>query len=528
MKRYYFAALAVCMGLAAAGQDSTAADENVEKAVSNISHAITIIDSTWDKSVCGSTINTYVADSYDLDKRKASGASDVWPYTAAIEGHCAILEALKALKDADAKAYDENFSSAIEKYTGRLNRLIENLEYYRGTYMLTSYTGSHSWSPYAVPRAGSKGGANVSGILNVYDDQMWLCRELIRAYRITDNTDYRDLAAYLADYVIDGWDCWRDADGKEYGGITWGPGYNSKHACSNAPIIQPLVWLSDIYKDSEETMTYATRTESNAVKRETLRRAEVYLTMAKKVYDWQYEKLRHESGVYWDMMGADNTIKVSRGARQHVDCGDAVGNFYSYNTGTMIAGAAELYRVTGEQRYLTDMETSIDGAFKEFHRMVGSQRKYEMKTDNSASSGFNTWFNNVLFRAYIDADLYLPANGNLQKAIDGHQYCLDYAMDKRLKDDQLPIKLLNGWGSDTMTKAFHQFSFVSEMSMLAVKNLRDAARSGIESVAADGADATLDDAKVYTLSGVLIGRYADVKGSLQPGIYLCNGRKIRL
>ena len=38
----------------------------------------------------------------------------------------------------------------------------------------------------------------------------------------------------------------------------------------------------------------------------------------------------------------------------------------------------------------------------------------------------------------------------------------------------------------------------------------------------------LDEAKVYTLSGVLIGRYADVKGSLQPGIYLCNGRKIRL
>lgn len=535
MRKHYLTLAFGALCLGAAAQDAPLPDEMeqenimVQRAVENIANAITIVNSSWSKSVRGTDSNTYVADSFSFSTGLASGASDVWPYTAAIEGHCALLEALAELRSVDAEAYEANFPGTIDTYIGRLERLIDNLEYYRGTYTLVSYTGSSTWSPYAVPRASERGKANVTGILNVYDDQMWLCRELVRAYRLTGNNDYRDLAAYLADYVIDGWDCWRDANGKEYGGITWGPGYNSKHACSNAPIIQPLVWLSDIYKDSDETMRFGYRTETNSVVREYRPRTEVYLEMAKKVYDWQFEKLRTSSGVYWDMMGADNTIQVSRGQRQHVDCGNPVGNYYSYNTGTMISGAAELYRVTGEQRYLTEMEQSVDGAFREFHKYTRKHLIYEMKTDETAASGFNTWFNNVLFRSYIDADLYLPASNSLSRVFAGQQYCLDYAMANHQKREQLPIKLIDGWGDDNMTKAFHQFSFASEMSLLAVKNLRDATLNGIHDVVADSnidADAISDDAPVYSLSGVCLGRYGSVKSKLLPGIYVCAGRKL--
>ena len=142
----------------------------------------------------------------------------------------------------------------------------------------------------AVHRSSTRFTANVQGIENVYDDQMWLCRELIRAYRLTDKEEYLETAIHLADYIIDGWDCWRDADGKEYGGITWGPGYNSKHACSNAPAIQPLVWLSQICRERDEEVEYRYRDASNAVVSEMRLRSELYLDFAGKIYDWQKEK----------------------------------------------------------------------------------------------------------------------------------------------------------------------------------------------------------------------------------------------
>ena len=96
-------------------------------------------------------------------------------------------------------------------------------------------------------RGSDKEVAEVEGIMNVYDDQEWLVRELVHSYRITGNSKYLEQAEYLAAYVLDGWDCNPDANGGEVGGITWGPGYVTKHACSNGPMITPLVWLYEIY-----------------------------------------------------------------------------------------------------------------------------------------------------------------------------------------------------------------------------------------------------------------------------------------
>ena len=85
---------------------------------------------------------------------------------------------------------------------------------------------------------------------------MWLAREFIRAYKNTGMEGYKTRAEYLIEYILDGWDVCVDSRGEEYGGITWGPGYNSKHACSNSPVISPLVWMAELYKGSDETTTY--------------------------------------------------------------------------------------------------------------------------------------------------------------------------------------------------------------------------------------------------------------------------------
>src|SRR5690606_39526770 len=112
------------------------------------------------------------------------------------------------------------------------------------------------WSVYAVDRVDQKGQANVTGVLNVYDDQMWLIRELLDSYKLTGKIEYLEKAEYLTAYVLDGWDVTRDSNGQENGGIPWGPGYTTKHACSNGPLISPLVWLHEIYKDQADKIEH--------------------------------------------------------------------------------------------------------------------------------------------------------------------------------------------------------------------------------------------------------------------------------
>lgn len=511
--------------LAAAAAGTTQGAEvtgDLSVAVRDIERSMAVIDASWDKTIRGTDSNLYMADTYNTQTGAVSGPSDIWPLTAAVEAHCSLLEALEMVKEAEPSLYEDN----VETYRHRLDLLIDNLEYYRGSYGLASYAHSANWSPYAVPRASQRGEANVTGILNVYDDQMWLSRELIRAYRVTGNEDYLDLATYLADYVIDGWDCWRDDNGKEYGGITWGPGYNSKHACSNAPIIQPLVWLHDIYDGSEATMDYYYRDENNAVKHEVRLRSELYLEFAGKVYDWQRENLLNSSNLYLDMKGADNTIKVVRGYRQHVDCGGATGTVFSYNTGTMIAGGAELYRVTGDERYKSELSATSRASFSEFAGYVRSKGTYLFNTDQSATSGFNTWFNNVLMRSYVDAIPYVD-NTSAASGLEAFQKTLDYAYENYNRDGLLPIRFLDGWGTDVVTKGFHQFTFAAQYAMLAVHNLKALETGGVDAVVTDSSRTVADD-MVYNLSGIAVGHLSDVKATLPAGLYIVGGRKVRM
>lgn len=440
-------------------------------AVQNLQRAIRIMDATMERSFRGTDDNLYMVDVCDIDNSEVSGPSDVWPYTAAIEAHCSILEALESLKTQAPDLYAANH----DRFVQRLDVLIDNLAYYRGTYTLTSYASVRTWSVYAVPRANNRNQGNVDGggsnlTLNVYDDQMWLARELIRAYRLTGKKAYLDEATNLTDYVLDGWDCWRDSSGKEYGGITWGPGYNSKHSCSNGPIIQPLVWLHDIYAANDEDVTYYYRTNDNAVTSKVVKRSELYLDFAKKIYDWQKQNLQNTStGVYWDMKGADNTLKYSGGYRAHVDTGDRTGNPLTYNTGTMLSGAVELQRVTSNTSYGNDVDALCRDSYREFttSKTVDGVVYQQWPTDANALNGFNAWFDDVLMRAYVDA-ASVEVREATTNSLGSFQTNLDYAYNKYLRSNMLPINLLEGWGGSTKTKGFHQSAFAAEYAMLAI------------------------------------------------------------
>lgn len=532
---------AVMMILGVSVASATVAPDIITRAKTNAERAMAIADAAWDKGAINrfggnATDNDLaMADYIDCESADRGGTSDVWPLTAAIEAHNSILEAINSISAADENQI--NWANEQRtKYMSRLKSLIDNLEWYRGEYSLASYAvTTKKVSPYAVPRASARGTANVSGILNVYDDQMWIARELIRAYRLTDNRDYLNRAVYLTDYVLEGWDCWRDTDGDEYGGITWGPGYNSKHACSNAPIIQPLTWLSEIYAEletndllteSEKSFKSYSRDASNkVVVDKTTPRSDHYLEFAKKIYDWQKSKLLDKSkNVYYDMMGADGTIKVSGGYRNHVDTGGAVGAYYSYNTGTMISGAASLYEITEDESYIDDLTNAVRGSYIQFTRSVRSKNTYEFITDESAMNGFNTWFNCVLIRSYVDALPYCT-NRYANEGLTYMQKNLDYAYDnpEYNKGNLLPIRLLDGWKNETRTKPFHQFAYASEYGVMA-KSLINS--NNDDSAVTEIDEETQRDDTVYTLTGIKLGSYSEIKINLPSGLYIIGGKKI--
>lgn len=400
--------------------------------------------------------------------QKSSELGSVWMYTSSIEAVNSVLKSLKAQKAAGKPSlYDANFS----RYTELLSRLVDNLDFYAGTYTLTSYTGTNTWTVYGVNRGSGKGAAQVDGILNVYDDQMWIVRELLEAYEATGEEGYLSKAEYLTAYVLDGWDCTLDENGNQHGGITWGPGYVTKHSCSNGPMVAPLVKLAGIYKGKPDMITYGVINPDNTRSKATSQKADYYLEMAAAVYDYQMSHLLNPStGVFDDMMGGDDNGGQIRYEtvdgetyRAYVHLRDRVGTAYSYNTGTMISGAAALYGATSDSRYLTDLRDLCDKSFPFFAKAAdGKEGCYTF-----AITGFNNWFNNVLERSYVDAVKAYPGAGAYAEAFQAN---LDYAYGNFLYNHMLPPNLLVGWNSDrgrNNMEAMFTFAFAAEYASLA-------------------------------------------------------------
>lgn len=397
----------------------------------------------------------------------------IWMYTSAIEAVNAILHALKAQKEADDVTFCHTH---FNRYSDLLFKLYKNADYYLGTFQLVSYTQSKECTVYGVHRGTSEGEAEVDGIMNVYDDQMWLVRELIEAHKLTRKQEFLQKAEYLTEYVLDGWDCTYDINGEEYGGITWGPGYVSKHACSNGPMVSPLVWLHELYKGKEDETIHRYIDPADKTTRKTTQmlKSEYYLEFAKKIYHWQKKNLLRQDGVYDDMMGGcsprkpETEVIDGENYRKGISCSHRTGPAYSYNSGTMLSGAADLYRVTGEDSYLHDAMQLSESSFHYFARIDKDIPGYYTFDTN----GFRNWFNGVLMRGY--ADVY-PSYKNVGEFIASFQENLDYAYDNFLYNGFLPANLLKGWSEDhakNNTEGMFNFAFAAEYAVLAKHELQ--------------------------------------------------------
>lgn len=445
-------------------------ETNLDKAEENLKRSLTLTQAALERCFKGNSMlmmRYYYPFAGVTSLEKAS----VWMYTSSFEAVNALLSGMEELKEAGRP---DLYNANSEELKSTLGKLFDGLDWYKGTYTLTSYTQTKEWSVYGVNRGNSPGTAKVDGVENVYDDQEWLVRELLNAHRLTGESRYLEKAEYLAEYVLDGWDCTLKSDGTEHGGITWGPGYYTKHSCSNGPFVSPLVWLSEIYSGKNAKITHRYIGTMKQRLTEEMDKSEYYLMFAKKVYAFQKNNLfRKAVGVYYDMLGAKGSSLSESGIAYETVGGvryranneeeGPTGTAYSYNSGTMLSGAADLYRVTGDKEYLTDMTNLSNSTLVYFAKKSATVEDcYDYDV-----TGFNNWFNGVLLRGWVDVSAHYS---NVSLNITTFQNNLDHGYTNYLHDGFLPPSLLYGWNTDNTknkVEGMFAFAFAAEYAEIA-------------------------------------------------------------
>ncbi len=148
--------------------------------------------------------------------------------------------------------------------------------------------------------------------------------------------------------------------------------------------------------------------------------------------------------------------------RKGIVCRDRVGPAISYNSGTMLSGASDLYRITSENTYLNDAKQLTDSAFQYFAKPVENMPNYFAYN----TRGFGNWFNVVLLRAYADVYPYFNA---ADPYICSFQQNLDYGYAHFSKSGILPTDLLTGWTADStenQTEGMFSFAYAAAYAVL--------------------------------------------------------------
>ncbi|MEG1380576.1 MAG: glycoside hydrolase family 76 protein [Bacteroidales bacterium] len=145
------------------------------------------------------------------------------------------------------------------------------------------------------------------------DDMEWIALTMLRLYEVTDDTKYLETAQELWGYINAQWN-----DEYAFGGIAWKNDQPwSKNACSNGPA---SILASRLYK--------ITKNEDDKKR-------------AIEIYEWEKEHLFNmATGAVYDNINGQT---------------GEIGKFsLSYNQGTFIGAAHELYKLTNDKTYLND------------------------------------------------------------------------------------------------------------------------------------------------------------------------------
>ena len=426
------------------------ADNVFEKYIDQALYTLDRNDSDWE---------LFVYDGYSHEYESGEGGASVWHYTAVYS----LANRMYSLYQGTEKG---------DEYKQLMDDLYEELAWYRGTGTFVEFTGTEERTVYGVNRSNiGRDRAGVEGTLNVYDDQMWLLREMLESYDLTGEEKYLEEAEYLANYCLAGWDCSLDEYGNEYGGILWGPGYQSRHTCSNGPIISPLVWLYEVYKDSDETIEYKYQNEKHEVVSETMKKSDYYLMFAKKVYNYTIQYLKKANDLFYDNKGYNVATWEETGVKYtYYTDGKYQPESLTYNSGSPLSGAVDLYRVTGDETYLEQARKIAAAAYDYF-----ADETFKEDVVRYPTNSITTWFNFVLYRGFYD--LYnVWQSETSRKYIDSFRDLIDYAYDNYYRDGFLPRDLAGGWHTgyeyDEVSNVMDAASAAETMALAAQLEIR--------------------------------------------------------
>lgn len=152
-----------------------------------------------------------------------------------------------------------------------------------------------------------------------YDDMEWNALAILRVYQATGDVKFKEAALQLWEYIKTGWNT------NAGGGITWKKGMEySKNACSNGPA---CILAARLYQEFGD---------------------ETYKEWAVKIYNWEKSTLFNaNNGMVYDNINSE-TGEIKK---------DWV---FTYNQGTFIGSAVELYKIFNEKSYLNDAVLAAD------------------------------------------------------------------------------------------------------------------------------------------------------------------------
>lgn len=200
---------------------------------------------------------------------------------------------------------------------------------------------------------------------NVFvDDMEWIVLAQIRMFESTGDKMYINKARQMYDDWI--WPTWGPEDEAPwYGGITWKTDVDkSKNACSNGPA---ALIAARLYRFFEQA-----KFEGGKMKN-------AYLNEAIKIYTWEKNYLfDRKTGAVYDNINRKGEIQKNW--------------IFTYNIGTFLGAAHELYLSTGDRQYLNDAVLAASYV---------TDRLSRNGILSDATSGDGGLFHGIFFRYFV-------------------------------------------------------------------------------------------------------------------------------
>ncbi len=264
------------------------------------------------------------------------------------------------------------FSSAVimasidpEKYTMYVDSMVTAMEEYYDTTRVP-----FGYQAYPV---------RFEKVDRYYDDNGLVGIDYIDSYSVTRNSRYLEKAKQVMTFILSGW------DDKFEGAVPWLEGVkDQKPACSNG---KAMVLALKLFEETGD---------------------KYYLELGRKFYDWIDKYLKDpERGIVWNSLSTiDATVNP---------------DLYTYNTGTLLQAAVALYKFTGKKSYLENAEFLAKGSYNVFFKYTDEGVPYINDLP---------WFNLVLFRGYHDLYRVTGDSKYVDTMIASIEYAWENARDQ--------------------------------------------------------------------------------------------------